>query len=175
MPSEASGTPSRDPVTVIVISDTHIPERAPTLSRDLVGHLVHADVILHCGDFTSTKVYEELRAIAETYAVAGNCDTYELASRLPEKRIVEVNGKKIGMTHGSGGPHGLLDRVKRRFAGEEVDVVLFGHSHIPMIERSNGVVYANPGSPTDRYSAPHPTYLKLEIGEKIRAEIVELL
>jgi predicted phosphodiesterase len=53
-------------------------------------------------------------------------------------------------------------------------VVLFGHSHIPLIERGGGVLYANPGSPTDRFSAPHPTYLRLMIGEKIRAEHVDL-
>jgi len=172
MPNEDPKKAAGDPFHVAVISDTHIPERAPILPPPLVRHLVHADLILHCGDFTSAKVYDDLRLIAETRAVYGNCDSYELSSRLPEKEIVEVNGKVIGMVHGSGPPRGLLDRVKREF--NDCDVVLFGHSHIPLIERDGGVLYANPGSPTDRFSAPHPTYLRLMIGEKIRAELVEL-
>jgi len=159
---------------VIVVSDTHIPERAPALPPALVKGLAEADMILHLGDFTAPEVLEELRAIAETHAVYGNCDSYEVTSRLPAKQVIEVNGKRIGMTHGSGGPHGLLERVKRQFAGDPVDAVLFGHSHVPLIERSGGVLYANPGSPTDRYTSGKPTYLRLEVGGRIGAELVEL-
>lgn len=157
---------------VVVISDTHIPGRAPALPPELVKELCEADLILHLGDFTLPELLEELGTYAETYAVCGNCDPFELCRKLPEKQIVEVTGKRIGMTHGRGTPHNLLHRVRQQF--ENVDIVLFGHSHQALIERSGGVLYANPGSPTDNLFSPRRTYLKLRIGEKIDADIVEL-
>jgi putative phosphoesterase len=157
---------------VVVVSDTHIPERAPALPPKLVKDLCDADLILHLGDFTAPELLDELETYAETQAVCGNCDPFQLCQRLPEKQILEVAGKRIGMMHGRGTSHNLLHRVRQQF--EDVDVVLFGHSHQALVERSGGILYANPGSPTDNLFSPRRTYLRLQVGEKIEPEIVEL-
>lgn len=159
-------------IRVIVLSDTHIPERSTAIAPSLVEELTSADLILHLGDFTSLEVLEELRSLGEMRGVRGNCDSYEVCQRLPEKQVLELAGRRIGMTHGRGSPRGLLERVRRQFQG--VDVVLFGHSHQPLIERAGGVLYANPGSATANLVGPRRTYLRLRINETVDAELVEL-
>jgi putative phosphoesterase len=89
-------------------------------------------------------------------AVHGNVDSAELRRRLPERRVVEAGGCRIGMLHDAGPAHGRLERLRRAFP--DADAVVFGHSHIPLHERApDGFAIFNPGSPTDRRRQPHHT------------------
>ncbi len=114
--------------------------------------VARADVVLHAGDITSRQALAELEALAETYAVLGNND-HDLQGLLPESRLLELDGVQIAMVHDSGTRAGRPRRLHRRFP--EADLVVFGHSHVPVDEvGENEQLLFNPGI-TD--AAPRPT------------------
>lgn len=125
-----------------IISDTHartIDEVPPSI----IDALADVNLIVHAGDFTHKAVLDCLRAIGPVKAVSGNMDSIELKKALPERDIFEVNGRKIGLIHGSGAPWGIAERVKKQFSG--VDIIIFGHSHEPCHRYLQGVLLFNPG------------------------------
>ena len=139
-----------------IISDTHLPRGGRALPPACVEQLRAADLILHAGDFMELAVLEELQALGPTVcAVRGNVDSAELQARLPLTRVVAAEGVKIAMVHDAGPSDRRLDRLRRRFP--DADAVVFGHSHIPLLERDAGFTIFNPGSPTERRRAPNHT------------------
>lgn len=87
--------------------------------------------------------------------MCGNVDDEEVRAALPAERVVEAAGARIGLVHDAGPANGRLARMRRRFP--EADAVVFGHSHIPLLEaHADGFQIFNPGSP-DRRRQPHPT------------------
>ena len=137
-----------------VISDTHMPRGARRLP---VEHLRSADAILHAGDLSTLAVLAELEALgAPVYAVHGNVDAPDVRARLPERRVVEVDGVRIGMVHDAGPATRRAERMRAAFDG--CAAVVFGHSHIPLHETGpDGFQIFNPGSPTDRRRQPNHT------------------
>jgi putative phosphoesterase len=133
-----------------VISDTHMPKRGLALPKEVIDGLQGVDLILHAGDLTDESVITELEKIAPVYAVHGNIDPPELKEKLPEKRIIEYKGFRIGLIHGAGEHGSTLGRTLDAFRGEELHAIVFGHSHKPYNERVNGTLIFNPGSPTDK-------------------------
>jgi len=131
-----------------VISDTHI-RIINELSASIVKALADVDLIIHAGDFTQKAVLEGLRTIKPVKAVHGNMDSGELKKALPEKEVFEVNGRKIGLVHGSGAPFDIAERVRRQFEG--VDIIIFGHSHEPCHRYVQGVLLFNPGTARDSF------------------------
>ena len=156
-----------------VISDTHIPRVASKLPDKIYDAFKNADLILHAGDLVEMAVLDELNKLAETKAVYGNMDVSEVRKSLPEKRIVRAEGFKIGLIHGSGAPFNLINKIKNEFP-EKVDVIVFGHSHSPVNELRDGVLFFNPGSPTDKLFAKYNSYGILTINKEIKGEIVRL-
>lgn len=140
-----------------IVSDTHLPRGGRTLPERCVAELRAADIILHAGDIATVEVLEELEALGPpVHAVLGNVDEPALAARgVPAERIVEAGGARIAMLHDAGPAAGRLERPRARFPG--ADAVVFGHSHIPLHERSGDFQIFNPGSPTDRRRRPHHT------------------
>jgi putative phosphoesterase len=97
------------------------------------------------------------------HAVLGNNDV-ELRRDLPEERLFDFDGVRIGMVHDSGPRDGRARRMHRRFPA--ADIVVFGHSHIPWdTEGVDGQILFNPGSPTERRRQPRCTYGVLEFAE----------
>src|SRR5918995_7259280 len=117
-----------------------------------------ADLLLHAGDFSTLEVLRKLEAIGPPVAgVHGNVDSAELRRLLPAERVVEAEGARIAMVHDAGPRAGRLERMRRRF-GDRADVVVFGHSHMPLHEQADdGFQILNPGSPTERRRAPTHT------------------
>jgi len=149
---------------VVVLADTHI-RRGSTrrLSDAVYSHLERADLILHAGDVVVADVLDELEGFAPVHAVLGNNDV-ELVGLVPEIRVFDVEGVRIGMIHDSGASTGRAGRLRRRFP--DADVVVFGHSHIPWdTEGLDGQVLFNPGSPTERRAQPHKTLGTLDIDD----------
>jgi len=159
-------------VLIGCVADTHLAGRP--VPRAVLDAFEGADLILHAGDILDMSVLVELSAVAETIAVRGNMDRGETASALPEKRIIEAGGFKIGLTHGSGSPLGITSRVARVFEGDGCDCIVFGHTHNATIKERDGVKLFNPGSPTDRVFARHNSVGLLEITDKLEARVVEL-
>ncbi len=110
-------------------------------------------LVLHAGDLSTAAVLEDLRALGPPLAaVHGNIDSAELRRLLPERQVVEAAGVRIGLIHDAGPAKGRLGRMRMAFP--ECDAVVFGHSHIPLHEESDGFQIFNPGSPTDRRRQP---------------------
>lgn len=155
-----------------VISDTHIPVAAKNIPDRVLALLQDADLILHAGDILELSVLDELKKIARTKAVRGNMDHADVMESLPSKQILEIGRFKIGLIHGWGPPQGLIERLKKEFT--KVDCVVFGHSHSPLVERINGTIFFNPGSPTDKVFAPYNSLGFLELNDEIKPEIIRL-
>jgi len=157
-----------------VISDTHIPARAKRLPEQLLSALKGVDRIIHAGDVLNLPTLKELESIAETTAVRGNMDYPEIQKLLPEKVVLEMEGYRIGMTHGIGSPHFLGRRLLKRFENDNIDVLVFGHSHVPLSEKEGEVLLFNPGSPTDMLFSPFRSYGIITLGQTLEADIIVL-
>jgi len=158
-----------------VIADTHIPTRAKELPGKLIEHLKKVDLIMHAGDFVHLEVLEMLEKMKRVEAVSGNMDEEILKTKLPPRKIVKVGSIKIGLVHGFDIPWDLKYRVPANFKKNDVQCVVYGHTHIPRNEKIGGRLYFNPGSPTDTIFAAYSTYGILRIeGNKIQGEIVKI-
>jgi putative phosphoesterase len=145
-----------------VIGDTHLPRGARRLPGECLRLLAEAEVILHVGDFTAASVLTELRRLGRVEAVRGNMDDRELKAMLPERKVIEVEGVRIGLVHDGGPAAGRHERLGASFLG--CDVVVYGHSHLPEVARVAGTWIVNPGSPTERRRAQTHTMSVLEGG-----------
>jgi uncharacterized protein len=156
-------------VRVVVLADTHAPRRwracPPAVARELRG----ADLILHAGDVCTAPVLTELAQYAPVVAVLGNNDGPDVArwGATPSAEFT-LDGLAVAMLHDSGPAAGRLARMRRRFP--RADLVVFGHSHIPLDESGYGLRIFNPGSPTDRRRQPHGTLGLLRIDGGVLAE-----
>jgi putative phosphoesterase len=139
------------PMTIGVIADTHIyPHSRRVIPQQVVQLFQRAGIglLVHLGDANSRSVLEELAEIAPLIAVPGNNDDDELHELLPATVRFTVGRFRFGVIHGHGG-RTAKQVVTDTFAGK-VDCALFGHSHIPLIARTQDTVLFNPGSATDR-------------------------
>ncbi|GAA3413865.1 metallophosphoesterase family protein [Streptosporangium vulgare] len=157
-------------MNVVVLSDTHAPRRWKSCPPAVAEHLRGADLILHAGDVCVAGVLDELAAYAPVRVVKGNNDGPDVVA--PETLELDLGGLRVAMIHDSGTAQGRLARMRRRFP--EADLVVFGHSHIPLDHGDDGFRIFNPGSPTDRRRQPHGTLgtLRVEEGRLVEARIV---
>ncbi|WP_223066032.1 metallophosphoesterase family protein [Paenibacillus caui] len=135
-----------------VVSDTHMPRAAGKLPSKLAQAFRGVDLILHLGDWVTMEVYDQLSALAPVDGVAGNNDGMDIVSRFGKKKVLTLEGFRIGLVHGHEPVSRLAtpEKALRAFEKEQVQCVLFGHSHQPYHLVQNGVLLFNPGSPTDK-------------------------
>ncbi len=146
---------------IIALSDTHL--ESETLPPAVTALAKNADIILHAGDFVSVKCHAALAALGRLEAVHGNSDCIELKRLLPERRVIEVEAIRIGLVHMAS--HGS-DLVGAEMMAREMDVqvLVFGHIHRPLIEKGKLLLIC-PGSTTlPRMSAPSVAELVIEDG-----------
>jgi putative phosphoesterase len=158
---------------VVVLADTHAPRRWRSCPPRVAGHLRGADLILHAGDVCTSGVLDELAEYAPVQAVLGNNDGPDVAAwGAPERLELDLGGLPVAMVHDSGAAAGRTRRMRHWFPWAEL--VVFGHSHIPLDETGDGVRIFNPGSPTDRRRQPHGTLglLTIDAGRLVEARIV---
>src|SRR5688500_17053773 len=161
---------------IAVISDTHLPRGPRRLPERCVERIAASDLLLHAGDFSTLDVLRELEAIGPPVAgVHGNVDSADLRRLLPEERVVEAEGARIALLHDAGPRKGRLERMRRRF-GDRAQVVVFGHSHLPLHEQAtDGFQILNPGSPTERRRAPSHTMGLIRVADGLAGcDILEL-
>jgi uncharacterized protein len=135
---------------MLLISDTHVPARARRLPDAVWRAIDDADVVIHAGDWVDVATLDAIEArTPRLIGVYGNNDGADLRARLPEVARAEVDGIRLGVVHETGGKAGREQRADAAFAG--LDLVVFGHSHIPWDSVTpGGIRLLNPGSPTDR-------------------------
>ncbi|MCU0594814.1 MAG: metallophosphoesterase [Desulfobacterota bacterium] len=154
-----------------VLSDTHIHHVTEDFRDLLDRHLSQVEVIFHVGDYTSPVVVDYLSS-RNFHGVHGNMDSSAIKDALPEKKIVEIAGFRFGLIHGWGSPRGLEERVRAQF--NDVDVIVFGHSHRAMNEVVRGVLLFNPGTASGFSASGEHSFGILECGDTVKGEIVEL-
>jgi hypothetical protein len=145
---------------------------AKQLPSGLVRELESADLILHAGDWTSEEVYESLSRYAPTEGVAGNNDGEAIIRKFGYRKKLQCENVTIGIVHGHSFIAGrtALQEALSAFAPDEVDVIVFGHSHIPYNEKHGNILLFNPGSPTDKRRQPRYSFGIMEIsGSRIKA------
>lgn len=157
---------------IAVISDTHMPKKAKQLPRVLREGLQDVDLILHAGDWQTLELYEELQQFAPVEGVAGNVDGEEVVARFGRKKTVQCGPYVIGLVHGDGKGKTTEQRALDAFADTSVDVIVFGHSHIPLLKEHEGIWLFNPGSATDKRRQPQFSYGLITIDEELKMEHV---
>lgn len=159
-------------MNIIITADTHLPSGKRTLPKRLLKECETADLIIHAGDWKTMDVYETLSAYTDVKGVTGNVDEDNIRSILPEQERLEIAGFKIGIVHGHGEKQTTEKRALAAFAGEDMDVIIYGHSHIPHIRYFGKTLLINPGSPTDKRKLPYYSFAILKVTDILRAELV---
>ncbi len=157
-----------------VLSDTHINSYARNyefLEKLNHAYFQDAEIILHAGDMVDPDILLGF-GDKQVHAVRGNMDPP--VAGMPERRILEIAGFRIGLIHGWGAPDGLEDRILKEFTGEHLDCLVYGHSHQPVCRRQEGVLLFNPGSPTDRRWAPYHSVGLLHLSDTIEGQIIRI-
>ncbi|NHM29370.1 metallophosphoesterase family protein [Neobacillus terrae] len=157
---------------IVVVSDTHIPRRAKKLPTALLKDLVVADLMLHAGDWQTVEVYEELSKYGKVEGVYGNVDGVDIKGIFSEKKIIEAGKFHIGIIHGHGKGQTTEKRALRAFKDDHVDLIIFGHSHIPLKKRAGEILLFNPGSATDKRRQEQYSYGVITVGETLHVEHV---
>jgi putative phosphoesterase len=150
-------------VRLLILADTHVPNRAKDLPAEVWAAVEAADVVLHAGDWVDAALLDRLEArAARLVACYGNNDGPDLRARLPEVARVTLDGVRVAVVHETGGAPGREARAAAAYP--DADLLVFGHSHIPWdTTTSTGLRLLNPGSPTDRRRQPHCTYVTARI------------
>ena len=126
-----------------VLSDTHLKGYDNKLKEIAEGPFRDAKVIMHAGDIVEEGVLDAF-GVKDVYAVRGNMDSASLRNALPEKRVVEILGLKIGLMHGWGEPFAIEKRILNEFS--DIDCLVYGHTHRAVNRVKNGLLIFNPGS-----------------------------
>ena len=150
-------------VDLLLVSDTHLPVRAKDLPAPLWAAVAAADLVVHAGDWVDVALLDALEArAARLVGVYGNNDGPPLRARLPEVARFDAGGVRVAVVHETGAATGRERRCAAAYP--DVDVLVFGHSHIPWdttATRADGSTLRllNPGSPTDRRRQPTFTWM----------------
>lgn len=156
---------------IFVVSDTHgnIDEFISFAKK-----LDRPDLIIHLGDYSEDGYEIEKRMGIDTIVVKGNCDFLD-KRKTKEEEILNLNGKRIFITHGHR-YHVKIDILNLFYKAreEKADVVLFGHTHIPLIFEEKGILFMNPGSTSFPKGIEGKTFGFLDVGKQIERKIIKI-
>ncbi len=144
---------------ILIVSDTH---RHNENLEKVLEKVKPIDLLIHCGDAEGTEDYIEAIADCPVFIVSGNNDFF---SKLDKEMVVSVDKYKAFITHGhyynvSIGVERLVEEAKHK----EVDIVMYGHTHCPLIDIRDDIVVLNPGSISyPRQNGRQATYIVMEI------------
>jgi putative phosphoesterase len=147
-----------------LISDTH-----GLIRPEALAALRGSELIIHAGDIGTPEVINGLRAIAPTFAVRGNNDTEQWAEAVPERQIVRAGEHQILVLH-------QIGHLFREPAPDGCAAVICGHTHKPLVETRNDLLYINPGS-----AGPRRFKLPVTVGhvrltsDGLHAQVVDLV
>ncbi|MEM1559992.1 MAG: metallophosphoesterase [Ignisphaera sp.] len=154
----------------LIISDSHIPERAEEIDKYIIDFVKSKlyDIVVHAGDLVGVEVLDTIKSFGSIhYVVQGNMDYLDL----PEKEIFEVYGIRIGVIHGDQvRPRGNINALSAIAKNMGVQILISGHTHSPFILfDSSGILHVNPGSITGVWSGSGgsmiPSFIEMEIYE----------
>lgn len=152
---------------VVIVSDTHMPKRGNSLPGKLLKELETADHIIHAGDWSTIGTYEKLVSYAPVTGVHGNVEENGIMDKFPDKQLLTLNGYTIGIVHGHGSGKTTERRAFDSFMNDDVDIIVFGHSHIPLLRYFKKRLLINPGSPTDKRTHPYYSFVVMNLGDEL--------
>jgi len=161
----------KNSVKIGVLSDTHLHQVTEEFVEIYNHYLSDMDLVLHAGDVVSPDVIDFLAA-KDFHGVSGNMDPEAVRQLLPKKKIIHSSGYKIGLIHGWGQSDGLEDRILPLF--HNVDIIVYGHSHIASNHVKEGILFFNPGTATGYSASGEHSVGILDLGETARGEIIHL-
>ena len=154
-----------------VISDTHLYQVTDAFAAIYYRYLSDTDLILHAGDIVSPDVIDFLKQ-GNFHGVCGNMDPPEVKHFLPEKEVLILDRYRLGLIHGWGHADGLEDRIASQF--QDVDIIVYGHSHRASNHVKKGVLFFNPGTATGYSASGVHSIGLLELTDTIQGEIVKI-
>jgi len=166
-------------VRIVVIGDTHILD-FNELPQKMLNAILSADWVIHVGDYTSKEVLNGFIKLkgSQFVGVYGNADPLSIRNQVLEKEIIELNGKKIGITHPAvgGTSENIKKKILRKFKDDDVDAIIYGHTHDPIIKKFNGIMLVNPGKGylEKEYFGPPTSFAILTLDDKIHVEIINI-
>lgn len=146
-----------------IISDTHLVKHFEILDNFIDKNLNEVDMIFHLGDYKRIEVVDRIKKKKRFIGVSGNNDDSSITDVLSESEIIEIEGWKVGLYHGCGNTKTTLENTINLFKENMPDIIVFGHSHVPIIKTENGVLLLNPGSPFRKGKQKLYSYIILEI------------
>jgi putative phosphoesterase len=159
-------------IRVGVISDTHLRRPTRRLEEVVEKHFIDVNLIFHAGDIRTQAVLHAFKG-KELFAVCGNNDDEDIRRRLPQKELIVLNSFRIGLTHGWGPPFRLRKRVAGAF--ENIDCLVYGHSHWAVNKRMGNVLYFNPGAFTGGVTTFwRPSIGLLTVDQEITGKIIRI-
>lgn len=172
--------PDNITIRIGLISDTHIPRDTIALPPHVAEVFHGVDLILHAGDIYTTEVLDYLQTIAPVLAAEGNGDwQFPADDRFGDNLVITVNGLNLGITHAIHYPGALPEdfiRVNKAKFGRTMDIIVFGDTHVELVENYNGILLVNPGSPTipsGRFELGTVALLEIT-GNRAEAHIIRL-
>lgn len=155
-----------EPLRIAVLSDTH---GNHPLAVKILQRLPPLNTILHLGDNIEDADCIERELCHPVTKIAGNCDIDAVGAR---ELLLTSNGRRLFLTHGDlYGVKSGIDRLYRRVSGENINVVLYGHTHIPSILEVNNILFVNPGSLGQKTRNPSIALLTIR-GSSVFPEIL---
>ena len=142
---------------ILVISDTH--GNLP-IEIDKMG----VQAVIHAGDLGDRRFVSKFSSIENFFAVAGNTDI-SIEGLVPQTLCDEIGDVKFFVVHNLSAPHRVIMSNYREIKNCKPDIIIFGHTHIPSIEKKDGVFFLNPGSLGKEGLTGHKSYAILEIAE----------
>jgi hypothetical protein len=150
-------------MNIVIISDTHT-DAITSLPNSIIAKIQEADKVIHAGDFISYNLYLQLKEKSKSLlAVKGNMDRHRKFSELPEYINTEIGGLGIGISHGAGTPHNIINRLLYLHPGAQI--IIFGHLHNPFSKKISGIDFINPGSLSHNRTIKQKTYAVLNISD----------
>ena len=158
-------------IKIGVISDTHLEDYDDKMRRSVAEHFSNVDMILHAGDIVDLRVLKIFGG-KEIKAVCGNMDNNSVREKYPDHLLFEIKGFKFLLIHGWGSPLDIEERISAGF--QDVNCVVYGHTHKPVNHKKGDVLFFNPGSAVERYVASSRTIGILEIDKDIEGRIINI-
>ena len=129
--------------TIGVLSDTHLANVDNHYRSQKKHAFSGCDAIIHAGDLTNTAVLDVFDD-KEIYAVHGNMCSFATRTALPETLTFTIEGFRFGVYHGDGAGYDMATGLISRF--DDVDCIIFGHTHRPLVQQFDSVLFVNPGT-----------------------------
>jgi len=157
-----------------VISDTHLMHANNYIRKIVKDYFADVSILIHAGDVVSLDVLDVFcEPSKDTIVVSGNMDNPDIKNAFPSKQVLKIDEVTIGIIHGWGSPFGIRDRIRTEFS--DVHVIVYGHTHQAFNQVENGILFFNPGSPTDtRFTKENSIGIIYVQGKNVHGELIVL-